>query len=367
MTMKIGILGTRGIPARYGGFETFAEELSKRLAQRGHWVTVYCRSHYAQSGVNDYQGVRLRKLPAIRSKYLETVSHTALSVLDTVFSSYDVLLVCNAANAFLCWLPRLRGHPVVLNVDGIERLRRKWSRLGQEFYRFNEWLATFLANVIVTDARSIQRYYRSRHSCDSYFIPYGAPVAKAEDDDLIRELGLEPCGYLLYVSRFEPENNALQVIKAYLHSGIKEPLALVGDAPYSKSYIAELQRLAVEGNVLMPGAIYGEGYRQLLSHCICYLHGTEVGGTHPALLEAMGAGALVIAHDTAENREVLGDAGFCCSFYDTGKLADLMIEAVTGKQEFDSIRSEAESRIRQHYDWEKVTDQYEDLFSGLTG
>jgi glycosyltransferase involved in cell wall biosynthesis len=164
----------------------------------------------------------------------------------------------------------------------------------------------------------------------------------------------------------EPENNAHQAIRAYLESGLEIPFAVVGDAPYSEEYIETLREVAKSGNVLMPGAIYGRSYRELLSHCLCYLHGAEVGGTHPGLIEAMGAGSVVIANDTPENREVVGDTGLLCSFEDVTNLARLLREVVSQPERFAQYRGRAQERVRHHYDWEKVTDQYEDLFHELT-
>ena len=169
MGIKVGILGTRGIPANYGGFETFAEELAVRLVRRGHQVTVYGRSHFVDSKLTTYRGVRIQVLPAIRQKYLETVSHTALSVLSACFRGYDVCLVCNAANAFLCWLPRLAGQRVALNVDGIERKRKKWNWAGRSFHRMGESLAVRFPDCFVTDARTTQKYYQRRFGRESPF------------------------------------------------------------------------------------------------------------------------------------------------------------------------------------------------------
>ena len=219
MGIKVGILGTRGIPANYGGFETFAEELAVRLVRRGHRVTVYGRSHFVDPKLTAYKGVRLRVLPAIRHKYLETVSHTALSVFSACFRGYDVCLVCNAANAFLCWLPRLAGQKVVLNVDGIERKRKKWNWAGRTFHRMGESLAVRFPNCFVTDARTTQEYYLGRYGGKSPFIPYGAPVDRLESREVLLKLGLEENGYLLFVSRLEPENNAHRVIRAYRDRG----------------------------------------------------------------------------------------------------------------------------------------------------
>src|SRR3954452_10636948 len=157
--MRIALLGTRGIPANYGGFETFAEELSTRLAARGHDVTVYGRSNNIRHAQPTYKGVQLAILPTIGTKHLDTVAHTLLSVLHVLRRRFDCILVCNAANALFCLIPRSAGTPVALNVDGIERLRKKWGKIARAYYRCSEWLATMIPNVIVADAKVIRDYY----------------------------------------------------------------------------------------------------------------------------------------------------------------------------------------------------------------
>ena len=364
--MKIAVLGTRGIPANYGGFETFAQELSVRLAERGHDVCVYGRSRYIDRELKAFRGVRLEVLPSVSSKHLDTVLHTSLSVIHSLSGKYDVILVCNAANAFLCWIPRMLGRKTVLNVDGIERMRKKWGLAGKLFYRLGERLALVTPNRIVSDAAVIRDYYRSRYGRETCFIPYGAPAGKPEGRSMLDSLGLHPGQYLLYVARLEPENNADLLVKAYLDSGVESiPLVVVGDAPYAERYLSELKELAGRGNVMMPGAIYGEGYRQLLAHCACYFQGSEVGGTHPALLEAMGAGALVVSNDTPENREVLGDSGIICSFYDQTRLSKIINEIAEGDPGYEGFGNRAMARVREVYNWERVTDQYEKLFNEL--
>src|SRR5215813_1393380 len=168
--MKLAIIGTRGIPANYGGFETFAEELATRLAGRGHDVTVYCRSNNVKYQQPTYRGVKLSILPTIGTKYLDTVFHTFISVLHAVPRRFDCVLMCNAANAVFAAVPRLTGSPVALNVDGIERKRKKWSSVGRVYYRLSEFLATFIPNVIITDAAVIRDYYLNRYSKDSIMI-----------------------------------------------------------------------------------------------------------------------------------------------------------------------------------------------------
>ncbi|MGH9337433.1 MAG: DUF1972 domain-containing protein, partial [Vicinamibacteria bacterium] len=206
--MNIAILGTRGIPASYGGFETFAEELSWRLVERGHRITVYCRSHYTPRRMESYRGIRLVVLPTIRHKYLDTVTHSFLSALHTLRQNYDAVLVCNAANSIFVPLIQISGAEVAVNVDGVERKRKKWNRLGQSYYHFSERIACRVANALVSDARVIQAYYRDAYRRQSHFIPYGAPTEKTHSREALERFGLEPGKYWLYVSRFEPENNA---------------------------------------------------------------------------------------------------------------------------------------------------------------
>ncbi len=363
--LDIGILGTRGIPANYGGFETFAEELSTRLVTRGHRVTVYGRDHFVARSLKEYRGVRLRILPCIRHKYLDTVSHTSLATAVALFASHDVVLICNAVNAFLCGLPSLAGQKVVLNVDGIERQRKKWNSIGRLAYRFGEFLATLLPDAVVADAQVIRDYYAAEYGFRARFIPYGAAVGRTQTTEILERLELTPGCYLLYVSRLEPENNAHVVIDAHIRSRVEYPLVVVGDAPYSRDYIASLERRAEGRQILMPGAIYGAGYRELLSHCLCYIHATEVGGTHPALIEAMGAGCLALVNDTPENREVLGGAGLVYGFNDADSLAGLLRLVCSNQEEFSGFKSKAQERVSQCYDWESVVGEYEKLFAEL--
>jgi glycosyltransferase involved in cell wall biosynthesis len=358
--VRIAILGTRGIPANYGGFETFAEELSTRLAARGHRVSVYCRERHDFS---DYRGVKLIPLPSVHHKYLSTLTHTFLSTLHLLAHRVDVALYCNAANAVFTILPRLCGIPVALNVDGIERKRRKWNVFARAWYQASEYLSTVLPNRFVTDAEAIRRYYKERYNKDSLFIPYGADGVRAETRGALENLGLAPFQYFLYVSRMEPENRALEVRQAFEQSPTPMKLALIGDAPHADAYIRTV-RDTKDDRIVIPGAIYGIGYRELGSWCFAYIHATEVGGTHPALIEAMGRGNLVLYLDNAENAEVCGDAGL--PYHDEASLT-ARIKEVLQMTEFEraSYREKAAARARERYDWEVVTTQYEALLHSL--
>ena len=360
--MKIAIVGTRGIPANYGGFETFAEELSTRLVERGHQVTVYGRSNNVSHKSRVYRGVRLVILPTIPTKHLDTVAHTFLSVFHALFADYDIVLMCNAANAVFSIVPRLGGIPVALNVDGIERKRGKWGVAGRTFYRISEHLASLLPTVTVTDAGVIADYFLDRHDTPSAMIAYGADCRRQESTEFIEALGLKSRNFLLYVSRLEPENNAHLVIEAYGRVETSMPLVIVGDAPYAAGYIRRLKSMA-DPRVKFTGAIYGDGCLELRSHAYLYFQATEVGGTHPALLEAMGAGNCVLAKDNPEHREVLDSTGLY--FNDATGLMELLRQVLADPDRVSRCRTRTRSRVQTRYTWETVTHQYEDLFGEM--
>ena len=273
--------------------------------------------------------------------------------------------IAMVANAIFTLWPRVFGIPVALNVDGIERKRKKWNRAAKAWYLVSEWLATFCPTTVITDARTIQDYYRARYGRRSAFIPYGAEIGKVATTAALEKLGLEPGRYFLYVSRLEPENHPLAVREAFEKLAFDSPaapmkLALVGDAPYAQEYIGRV-RDTRDPRIVMPGAIYGDGYRELGSHCFAYIHATEVGGTHPALIEAMGRGALVLFRNTPENAEVAGDAGI--PFEPEELVEKLKFALGMSEPEREALRNRAMERVRERYSWDAVTDAYEQLLS----
>ncbi|HEV8659672.1 MAG TPA: glycosyltransferase [Thermoanaerobaculia bacterium] len=355
--MKIAILGTRGVPPAYGGFETLAAELGTRLVQRGHDVTVYCRSQVVSATWN---GIHRIVLPAIRSKYFETVSHTALSALDALRRDFDVVLLCNAANAFTILLLRAARLPVVINVDGIERRRRKWNILGRAVYLAGEALSASFADRVIADANVIAIYYREQFGIEPATIPYGSDFPDEPDTDVLQRLNVEPHNYLLYVSRFEPENNPLEVVNAYEKVADTPPLVMVGDALYAKNLLKKLHSRK-SAHVLFPGAIYGADYRTLQRHALIYIQATEVGGTHPALIEAMGSGGCVLALETPENREVGGDSIGYFGFHPQETLSQAIRQLLADADLRDELRRRARKRAADRYSWAVVTEAYEHL------
>jgi glycosyltransferase involved in cell wall biosynthesis len=401
--LKIAIAGTRGIPARYGGFETFAEELSARLVERGHEVWVYCRPGNADvSSAGAERAGRPRSqahrivLPALRHKYFETVSHTLVSSLDALRRDFDVVLLCNAANAFVLPLLRAARIPVAINVDGIERRRRKWNVAGKLVYAIGESFSALFANKVVADADVIADYYRSRYGIDPVTIPYGAEFPSEDDSDVLARLGVEKGNYILYVSRFEPENNPLEVVAAYegvgsgewgvgaktrtavaAHSNLARPalppptphtpppkLIMLGAASYARD-LEETLRSHASDRILFPGALYGRDYRTLQRNALIYIQATEVGGTHPAMIEAMASGGCVLAHDTPENREVGGDAVGYFRLRPAQTLSGTLRECLESPALREQMRTAARGRAAERYSWSAVTDAYERLFKEI--
>ena len=361
------MLGTRGVPASYSGFETCVEELGTRLGARGHEVTVYCRvPHVAYAGAA-YRGMRLVKLPTIRSKHLDTIAHSLLSSLHALLRRYDVALYFNVGNAPVTWIPRLARQRVVLNVDGLDWKRQKWGRLARLYIRACERWAARFPHAVVTDSRRVQQYYREHWGTTSTYSAYGAePIAVAPGSHLAR-LGLRPGGYVLFVGRLVPENCAHHLVEAFQGLSTDRRCVIVGDAPYSHEYIRAL-RATPDPRVLFTGYLFGQGYRELLSNAYCFVETSEVGGTHPALLEAMAAGRCVVVNDTPENLETVADTGFS---YDGAMGAASLRSVLEGLlKDPELVAAQAGrglERARRHYSWDDVTDHYERLFRALLG
>lgn len=360
------MLGTRGIPASYSGFETCVEELGSRLVERGHEVSVYCRTHHITYPEPFYKGMRLVKLPTLRNKYLDTIVHAFLSSLHALGQRYDVALYFIAGNSLVTWIPRLAGQKTVLNVDGLDWKREKWPPLAKRYIRLAEHLATKLPTCMITDSRVVQQYYRDRFGIDAPYIAYGADLPRRPPGPYMARYGLEKDRYILFVGRLVPENCAHHLLEAF--ERLNPPnlkCVIVGDAPYAEAYIASLRARESE-RVVFTGYLFGEGYQELLSNALIFVETSGVGGTHPALLEAMSVGNCVVVHNTPENLETLGDAGLSYDGTVGGEsLAQILRELVASPEKVAAFRQAAAERVAAHYSWERVTDAYEALFHGL--
>lgn len=357
------MIGTRGAPALYGGFETAVEEIGARLAAAGHEVTVYCRN--PGQSITSHRGMRLVNLTSVRRRGLETLSHTALSMLHANLCLPEVALVFNAGNAPLIPMLRARGVPVAVNVDGVEWRREKWGPAASRYYRAAERAAVRWADALIADARGIQRYYADSYGAFPVFIPYGAPLLSDQATDGPAHFGLDPKRYHLVVARFEPENNLPAIIQGFQSSNANCPLVVVGNPqshhPRLKAAIdaaAADQRIIFTGGVWEPRVL-----DQLYAHALTYVHGHSVGGTNPSLLRAMGAGAPTIAFDVCFNREVLGEGA---AFFATpDELAALLRDAERSPDAWSARAGDARDRVATFYNWDLVAASYESLCQHL--
>ncbi|WP_159611317.1 glycosyltransferase [Glutamicibacter sp. JC586] len=360
--LKIALIGTRGVPARYGGFETAIEEVGRRLAEEGHDVTVYCRGVAKEERRKAYLGMRLVHLPAMRRRSLETLSHTALSVLHAAVRRPDVAIVFNAANAPMLPILGLAGIPFATHVDGLEWKRSKWGPTGQRYYLICERLAVWWSSELIADAKGIADYYASKFGRATRLITYGAPQLESAKATRLAELGLESKKYHLIVARFEPENHVDMIVQGYGQSNAQLPLVVVGSAPYAEQYTQEVRGVANENVVFLGGVWDQELLDELYAHALAYWHGHSVGGTNPSLLRALGAGTAINAFDVNFNREVALDAG---EYFGTADAAATLfdrteadIASVMGRGNKAQERSKA-------YNWADVADAYGQLCQDL--
>jgi glycosyltransferase involved in cell wall biosynthesis len=367
--MKIAILGTRGIPASYSGFETAVEQLASRLTARGHEVVVYCRPHVVDRTLRSYKGAQLVHLRTVQNKYLDTFVHTALSAVHVARRTKpDVALFFIAGNSPLCLITRWAAIPAVINVDGLDSDRRKWPAVAKAYLRFAESTAPRWADEAITDSHTVADIFARRYGQRIGVVPYGVEDPGHQGVETLERLGLEPRKYILFVGRLEPENNPHLLVEAFSRIGREAAkdmkLAVVGGAPYADDYIRQVWRTA-DPRVVFPGYVFGRGYWELQHHAYLFCAPTEVGGTHPVILEAMAAGNCVLVNDHRPNAETVGDAGI----YFSGRsgVDDLtrQLERLLSDAQLVAEYRERALRRAEEYSWEKVTDQYESLLMAV--
>lgn len=363
--VRIAFLGTRGVPAAYGGFETAVEEIGQRLAAMNHEVVVYCR--HGRRELPRFLGMNLVHLPTVPLKVADTLVHSLLSAIHTLFVRPDVVILMNAANLPALVLLRVARLPVALHVDGLESKRKKWGRIGRFYYRLCERHAGRWASALIADARGIQDYYRQTYGVASRLVSYGIPKVDVVRSELLNDLGLCLRGYHLVVARFEPENQVDLIVEAYCKSGAKLPLVIVGSAPYSKVHIDRIQiEAAKSGGVRLLGSIWDrELLYALYANAFTYIHGHSVGGTNPSLLNAMGLGAPVLAFDVTFNREVARD---CAEYFHTAlELAEKLTFIESSPDVAMQLGLKGQESVRLRYDWDAVSRDYAKLCADLAG
>ncbi len=361
--MRIAMLGTRGAPARYGGFETAVEEVGARLVEQGHEVIVYCRN--PGQTLTEHRGMRLINLPAVHRRAAETISHTAVSVGHMLGHRHpDVAFVFNAANAPFLPLMQAAGIPTAVHVDGLEWQRAKWGPRARRYYLWAEAASTRWSDAVIADAHGIAEHIWRTYGVTAVYLAYGAPLVEPSPDRLV-PMGLAPHGFHLAVARLEPENQVREIVAGFAASQARLPLIVVGDAPYSDRYRREVLAAAGgDSRIRLIGSIWDDRLLDTLyGSCLTYLHGHSVGGTNPSLLRALGAAAPVVAFDVTFNREVAGAWG---RYFRTP--SDLAIQVQQAEEHPEDAlargrggRSDAALR----YDWEDVARGYASLAERL--
>jgi glycosyltransferase involved in cell wall biosynthesis len=360
--VHIAIIGARSVPGRYGGWDTVATELSPRLVERGCAVTVYCQPRYAQEDrPQRYRGVELVYLRAARRQAFESTSHEVASLVHAMRRDYDALYVfgTRASAAYTPFLARHR--PVFFNTDGHDWQRRKWGPLARRYLRWSEGVAVRRSpGRLIADSRAIASYFEKAYGVQPTFIPYGANVVENPDDAPLARYGLKPRDYFLVVCRIEPENNVDAIVDAFRGLDTNRKLVVVGGTNYRSALLERLKRTA-PSSVRFLGGIYDpEVLSAIYYHSFAYVHGHEVGGTNPALLQAMGARCCVLAKDVVFNREVLEGTGLYWEGRDD--LQERMAFVETAVDAVEVLRHDALARVREAYGWERVADRYCEYF-----
>jgi glycosyltransferase involved in cell wall biosynthesis len=362
--MRIAMIGIKAIPARFGGFETAVDEISRGLVKRGHNVTVYNRAGMSPHAGNDYEGVQLVTLPTIRSKNLSTICHSLVATLHASFSRADVVHYFTTGATLFAPLPRLFGKKIVCSVDGTDWQRGKWGRFARWYLRLSEKLAVWFCHDLISDSREVLDYYRTHYGADSSCIAYGIREYRSSSTSVLDRLGLRPREYVLFVGRLVPENNVHHLVRAFEQTQTSNRLVVVGDDPWERDYVRQLKSTR-DPRILFTGGVYGDEYSQLQQNAYAFVLPDEVGGTHPALVEAMGYGNCVLVNDTRSNLEVIGESGF--QYRGADGAADLAhkLQYLLDRPELVSeFRIRALQRARAQYRWEDVVLKHEQLYLG---
>jgi glycosyltransferase involved in cell wall biosynthesis len=365
--MRIAMIGIKAIPARFGGFETAVDELSRGLVKLGHRVRVYNRSSMATFAGTSYEGVELVNLPTLKSKNLSTIVHAFLCTLHVLFHRVDVVHYFTTGVTLFAPLPRLLGMKVVCSVDGTDWQRSKWGRFPRWYLRFSEKLAVLGCHGLISDSKNVMSYYQQIYHAASSCIVYGTCEHRSRRRDVLDRFGLEERNYVLFVGRLVPENNVHHLIRAFEKTMTDRKLVIVGDDPWEKDYIRSLKS-SVDPRIVFTGGVYGDGYAQLQQNAYMFVLPDEVGGTHPALVEAMGYGNCVLVNDNCSNLEVIFD----CGFHYRGADADIDLQRKM-QQLLDAPDLVAEYRVRAHqrartyYRWEDVVRQHANVYRRLAG
>ena len=366
--MKIAIIGSRGYPYVYGGYETFVKELAERLVKKDVEVHVYNQRNLFKSKPSLLNGIHLHYIPTLPHKSLNQIIHCFLSLIHVTFSSIDIVFVLNLAAGPMGWIPKITGKRTMINTDGLEWLRPKWKGLGSKYFYFGAWSATKLYDRIISDADAMSVVYLKEFNTHTKVIAYGAPPFKPVSEDHIHTLGLKKEEYYLIVGRLIPDNNADLLVKGFLESKSSKKLVVVGDVYYQDKYAKNIKSLANE-NVIFVGYVKDPDIlMSLYQHCFVYLHGHQFGGTNPAMLKAMSNQCAILALDTPFNQEMLNNGEFGILFeLSSTSIAQKMNFIEQDQEKIDALRKRVKYGLTDKYNWDSIAEQYKSEFIKLIG
>ena len=362
---NISIIGVKGYPYVYGGYETFVREISERLCDKYN-ITIYCHKSLFSNRPTNINGINLAYTPTIETKILSQPIHSFFSIVHACFSKTDLILVVNSANGPFGIIPKLFKIPTVINVDGLEWLRPKWKGLGSVYYKFASRMATFFYDQIINDSDEMRKVYLELFKRDSKVIAYGANIRKSKSPELIKKWNLKQREYYLVIGRLIPDNNADLIIKGFLKSNSKRKLVIVGDVPYKDSYASEIKKMT-DKRIIFTSYVKDQNILAELYHnCYVYIHGHEFGGTNPTMIKAMAYGCAILALDTVFNQEMLQNGKFGIFF----KKEILSITTMVRHCEKENIvinklRKKSVNGIVEKYNWDYVSGQYSEVFKSL--
>jgi glycosyltransferase involved in cell wall biosynthesis len=364
--LKIAIIGSRGYPIVYSGYETFVKEVSERLVAQNIDVRVYCQKHLFTTRPKNVNGVELVYMPTVQTKSLNQLVHSFFCMIHACFSKTDVILVVNAANGPFGLISLLAQKKTLINVDGLEWLRPKWKGLGAAYFKFAAKLATLFYNTIITDAEAMRQVYLQTFKANSTVIAYGANIRHSKNPELINQFGLTPNEYFLIVGRLIPDNNSDLILEGFKKAHSNKKLVIVGDVPYQDAYAQNMKAQASDQILFLGYITDSEVLAELYHQSYAYLHGHEYGGTNPTMLKAMAYGCAILALDTVFNREMLENGQFGWFFQKTSDSVALYLQqAEHNPQAVQTLKEKARDGITQKYNWDEVTRAYVTVFKAL--
>ena len=357
--LSVAIIGSRGYPHVYSGYETLVKALAERWPAQNVQLTVYCHAYLFKHKPKMVNGVRLVYIPTIASKILAQPLHSFLAFWHVVFSKIDVVLVLNVSNGPFGFITRLFGKPTMMNVDGLEWLRPKWKGFGAKYFKWAARMSVRFNDLLITDADAMQAIYLKEFGAKSVVITYGAETSVGANSEYLLDWNLHERDYYLIVGRMIPDNNADVLIEGFIQSNSTKKLVIVGDVPYADAYADKIRsyqdpRLVFTGYVRSP-----ETLASLYKYCYAYLHGHEFGGTNPTLLKAMANGCAILALDTVFSREVLQSNQFGYYFNKSSlSVAELLDWSDAHAFQLEQRRSTMHQGINEKYTWESVSNLY---------